>query len=441
MDSVLTVVYSNWYTSNNKDYPLTNGLPLELVCWLRNNEDQIVPVGNFDRIEQLESLFFCNRPESHYYFRNSNFYYHCKRQGIPFVSENDVTEGNYVYPIEIESNTIQYILHPTEQYNFISTLSDKLLTLLRNGTVRLLLVNMVDPSAESSVLNEVEEYFNQHGVYNVILLQGNIRNTDTNLKQLESVLAAFQTAEEMPRYPYTTSLGYVSDYVRTEDLTGDIRPKKFLSFNRFLDRSNRTGLAYVLLKHNLLDSGYFSFLCNSKDDYADRLARLDLPTDYADKIKELVPYQIDTEHLPLEELPRFFTVTNYKKDLYQNSYVHIVTETQFEETATPFFSEKTFRPILNLQPFIHLGNCLSLNTLRMMGFKTFSPFINEDYDSEPNPVKRFRLIEAEIARLGNMPIDQIHEWYYSIKDLLIHNQKTLESYRTYNPLWQLQNIS
>lgn len=441
MDSVLTAVYSNWYTSNGTDYPLPNGMSAELLHWVKT-VSQLTPQGPFDRLNDLETRFFYNDPSSHYYFRNSNFYFHCLRNNIPFVNEEEVTTGNYVYPVEIESNTIQFILNSTADYNFASTLSSKMLSLLKTGSVKLLLVNMVDPSLETSVIKEVETYFNNLGISKIILLQGNVRkDTSTDILQLESVLAAYQTAEEMPRYPYQTSLGYVSDYVRAEDLDNTVRSKKFLSFNRFLDRANRSGLAYLAVRYNLLEQGYFSFLCNSKDDYSDRLKRLDLPEEYAEQIRAIVPYQIDTHHLPQEDLSRFFTVTNYRKDLYINSYVHIVTETQFEENASPFFSEKTFRPILNLQPFIHLGNCLSLNTLRMMGFKTFSPFINEDYDSEQDPVKRFKLAAQEIVRLSNMPIEQIHEWYYSIKDILIHNQKILETHRTYNPLWQLQNTN
>lgn len=441
MDSVLTAVYSNWYTANGTDYPLPNGMSADLLHWVKNVA-QLNPQGPFDRLNDLETRFFYNDSNSHYYFRNSNFYFHCLRNNIPFVNEDDVTTGNYVYPIEIESNTIQFILNPPADYNFASTLSSRMLSLLQSGTVKLLLVNMVDPSLETSVIKEVETYFGNLGIGKIVLLQGNVRkDINTDILQLESVLAAYQTAEEMPRYPYQTSLGYISDYVRVQDLDNTVRSKKFLSFNRFLDRSNRSGLAYLAVRYNLLEQGYFSFLCNSKDDYADRLKRLDLPEEYAEQIRAIVPYQIDTHHLPQDDLSRFFTVTNYRKDLYINSYIHIVTETQFEENASPFFSEKTFRPILNLQPFIHLGNCGSLNTLRMMGFKTFAPFINEDYDSEQDPVKRFKLAADEILRLADMSIEQVHEWYYSIKDILIHNQKTLELYRTYNPLWQLQNIS
>jgi len=427
----LKVVYSNWYTFENKRYPFPNGFSNKSINSIPT--DKLVPTGEFDEILALEDLFFFNNPNSDYYFRNSNFYFHCKKQGIEFVSEDEIGTGTYVYPIEIECNTIQYALRD----QFLETLSNTLLEHLKSGKVKLLFVNMVDPGIEPAIVEQATKFFD--GI-DIIFLQGNIRY-DADATMLDGALSLYQTANEMDRYPYPTSLGYISDYVRESDLTDRVRPKKFISFNRFMNRCHRSGLAHLALKYNLLDQGYFSFLYNHKNDYKDMLEKLDLPIDNANRIASLVPYQIDTEHLPTNELHTFFTVTNYKKDLYQNSYIHVVTETQFEQNASPFFSEKTWRPILNLQPFIYLGNPLALNTLRTMGFKTFSPFINEDYDSELDPKKRFRLIEQEIAKLSVMSVDEIHQWYMSIKDVLIHNQKLLYSYKNYNPICQLQSIN
>jgi hypothetical protein len=431
MDSVLKVVYSKWYTFNNNRYPFANGTSDKFAEWAQTQD--LVPTGDFDRISALEDYYFFNNANSDYYFRNSNFYFHCKQQGMEFVSEDEIDSDIYVYPIEIECNTIHYVLRP----QFLETLSDTILGHLKSGKVKLLFVNMVDPSIEPSIIKETQEFFN--GI-DIVFLQGNVRY-DADATMLDSVLSLYQTANEMDRYPYPTALGYVSDYVRALDLVDVVRPKKFISFNRFMDRCHRTGLAYLALKYNLLDQGYFSFLYNNKQDYKDRLEQLDLPIDYAEQIESLIPCQIDTHHLINEELPTFFTVTNYRKDLYLNSYVHIVTETQFEQDASPFMSEKTWRPILNLQPFVYLGNPLALNTLRTMGFKTFSPFINEDYDNELDPKKRFALVEKEVAKLGKMSIDEIHQWYVSIKDVLIHNQNLLYSYKNYNPICQLQNIN
>lgn len=435
MDSVLKLVYSKWFTVGNNAYPYANGTSNEFVEWAKNHS--VSSVDTFGRIPQFEShYFFNNNDHPNFYFRNSNFYFHCKQQGIEFVSADQITNGRYYFPIEIECNSVSYVLTDT----FVDSIGSTILEYLRAGKISILLVNMVDPSIEDSTIKEVNEFFNNIGIFKISLLQGNtIHNVAPDIRMYDSILSLYQTANEMDRYPYPTALGYVSDYVRENDLTDAVRSKKFLCFNRFMDRCHRAGIAHLALKYNLLDQGYFSFLYNVKNDYRDMLEKLDLPTDLADKIKSLVPYQLDTEHLPHEELPKFFTVTNYRQDLYLNSYIHIVTETQFEQDASPFMSEKTWRPILNLQPFIYLGNHLALNTLIKLGFKTFSPFIDESYDLEPDPKKRFSMIEQEIKKFAEMPIEKIHEWYHSIKDTLLHNQNLLYSYKNYNPIEKLLN--
>jgi len=100
---------------------------------------------------------------------------------------------------------------------------------------------------------------------------------------------------------------------------------------------------------------------------------------------------------------------------------------------TPFISEKTYRPISNLQPFIMVGNYHSLRYLKEFGFKTFSPFIDESYDDETDYTIRMQKIYSEIEKLNNMPINEIHDWYYSITDILLHNQKHLMDLASMNP--------
>ena len=66
-----------------------------------------------------------------------------------------------------------------------------------------------------------------------------------------------------------------------------------------------------------------------------------------------------------------------------------------------------------------------------MGFKTFEPFIDESYDSEIDPKKRMLLLEKELIKLKNMPIEELHNWYYSIIDILLYNQKHIYSFENY----------
>lgn len=443
MDRVLKIVYSRWLDFSNNSLPFPNANTEEFYNWAQEEvkKNNLEPHGEFDRIDKIDEQYFYNNTQSTYYFRNSNFYFHCKKSNINFVKEEQIdNNGIYLYPIEIECNTLQFILNPSNKYDFANTLSKQLLSALQSGLCKILLINMVDPSIHDSESIKLIEYLESLGINEVWLLQGNIRNTKhKKIKFFDSIISLYQTANEMEKYPYQTSLGYISDFVR--EIKDKKRDKKFLSFNRFMHRPHRTGLAHLAIEHNLLENGYFSFLYCPDNNYRDLLFLLKLPAHNADKIKSMVPYQLDTHHLIADELPRFHSVTNFLLSLYENSYIHIITETDFEHVDTPFFSEKTWRPILNLQPFLYMGNPNSLAKLRELGFKTFEPFIDESYDLILDDAERFAAISTEIIKLNKLSIDEIHQWVMFIKDTLVYNQKLLYSYKTYNPLCNLLNLN
>ena len=66
-----------------------------------------------------------------------------------------------------------------------------------------------------------------------------------------------------------------------------------------------------------------------------------------------------------------------------------------------------------------------------MGYKTFSPFINETYD-ELSTWERFDAIITEVKRISNMSFEEKLSWYKGMKDILEHNYNTLRnnSYET-----------
>ena len=198
-------------------------------------------------------------------------------------------------------------------------------------------------------------------------------------------------------------------------------------------------IAYLALKYKLLENNIFSFInpngLTANGIYQRLKFYIDDHTNLekiASTIYELIPYEIDTQHLSVDE-KRGFGNENSKKELYLSTYLHLTSETKFDTGDYPFLSEKTYRPLMNLQPFIYIGNHHSLKKLHKMGFKTFHPYINENYDLEEDPKKRMSMIEKEIAIFNNKSIDEIHNWYYSITDILLHNQNQLQSIKNINP--------
>jgi hypothetical protein len=83
---------------------------------------------------------------------------------------------------------------------------------------------------------------------------------------------------------------------------------------------------------------------------------------------------------------------------YYDSWFSVITES--EMTDRPIrITEKPFAALVNFQPLVVFGNPGSLALIRELGFQTFDGFIDEAYDTEPNPARRFELAYAQVARL------------------------------------------
>ena len=87
-----------------------------------------------------------------------------------------------------------------------------------------------------------------------------------------------------------------------------------------------------------------------------------------------------------------------------------------------FLSEKIFKPIVNLHPFIVFASRFTLRELKKLGFKTFHPFINEEYDKIDNDELRFLKLLDELDKFRKRTPEELKEWWKSILPILKHNQ-------------------
>jgi len=107
------------------------------------------------------------------------------------------------------------------------------------------------------------------------------------------------------------------------------------------------------------------------------------------------------------------------KDLV-DAFWHVVTETVY------FFpklhlTEKVFKPIIAQRPFILVAAPGNLAYLRSYGFKTFSHWIDESYDHEPDHYVRIEKITQEIARLCAMSQEQLQQMHQEMQEMLEFN--------------------
>ena len=79
------------------------------------------------------------------------------------------------------------------------------------------------------------------------------------------------------------------------------------------------------------------------------------------------------------------------QELYRATHFAVVLETSIDSAGRGhnngyngrvlYVTEKPLKPMLNLRPFVLLGSAGGLATLRSLGFHTFEPLINEQYDA------------------------------------------------------------
>lgn len=114
------------------------------------------------------------------------------------------------------------------------------------------------------------------------------------------------------------------------------------------------------------------------------------------------------------------TVNQDLLNAHLDSYFEIVVETNYLESSL-FLSEKTFKAIAWMQPFIICGNKGSVAALREFGYDVFDDIINHDYDLIDNHQHRLDATFSEIDRLCNISDDDWLSILNTIKPRLKSN--------------------
>jgi len=239
-----------------------------------------------------------------------------------------------------------------------------------------------------------------------------------------------------------------NDQVKSNTLAIREYDKKFICLNG-LWRTHRSALMSLMISSGLLEYGYVSY--NSSDhahptgeDNYNFLCEfgknndkfLKIINDNKNAIIETNKLTADT--IKKQERNSTYKMNNSLVEMTENSYFTVVTETNCcNETHSWFnswggytgvgriLSEKTFKPIALQHPFIVVGVPRSLELLRDLGYKTFSPWINESYDTETDDIKRFMLINNEIKRLCMLKEKALEDFLINAKEICEYNYKVL----------------
>lgn len=112
--------------------------------------------------------------------------------------------------------------------------------------------------------------------------------------------------------------------------------------------------------------------------------------------------------------------------IYASSKISIVIETLFPYKEEDFHAtEKIYKAIAYNKPFIIFGSHLFLKNLRSMGYRTFSPYIDETYDTIENPIDRVNAIIAEMTRINNLSDDALESLVHNCNSVVRWNSNRL----------------
>tara|TARA_B100000941_G_C28501038_1_gene554241 strand:+ start:1013 stop:2311 length:1299 start_codon:yes stop_codon:yes gene_type:complete len=358
----------------------------------------------------------------------------------------DLVQDRCVYPIE-PLGGIRNILY---ENNFIEHLNDDIKKLIKKNICHVLISS---PSEGNLKYGDIENLLQNIDNANLPQKQFTFAQGNYNLKKqfndfehdLNLIIMEHKLDTSKESFYYIHKGWWKkSDNPPTinyrKDINDDIRPYRYISYNKSL-RPDRVALLSLLLKEDLLKYGLISMgseNAGSAGTYQPWPTKFDFVSDkklkndvikWSKKLEKLRPMKIegdvDVEKIDVGENSNLNPCGYTFAKQYRKVYFQIVTEDVFEADSM-FFSQTTYRPLVQNLPFLMFGTNDMMNNLKeIQGFKTFDFMIDENYDSINNNDKRLLAVVEEVKRLCHMDIDKLHQLFISNLDKLEYNHEKM----------------
>ena len=159
------------------------------------------------------------------------------------------------------------------------------------------------------------------------------------------------------------------------------------------------------------------------------------------RIAQLENYGLENFKSWLSSLPLVVDHNNFEVNwAIHTPYAHIHHRTLFQivnetyqsnfNNTSMFYSEKTFRPMICMQPFIIYGQPGCNRYLEKLGYQTYEKYFDLSFDDEPNDTIRYKKILESLTnlctRLDSMTRQQQISWRFEHEEILLHNFKTMK---------------
>ena len=347
------------------------------------------------------------------------FFNYVLRNGYSYTINSEIKDGcKNIIMIEPIGTTYGVANIPKSDINHIKSL-------IKRSDTKLLIVSLADPSNNYS-FEICFNYLQKNGMIDSMIFGKEIKNIDNIIfidsniryKKIYTLNYFMEDAfySKNTFYNVKNSLGYVSKQISVDELDR-YRTKKFISFNRNTDKMHRLFLLNEYINGNYKDS-YFSFLMKISQ-YADEFDKNNIK-----EFNNYLPIELDTHDIV--DKGGFSVSNTFKKELFLDSCINIVTESSFVNNEL-FLSEKIIKPIVSYQPFIVFGPYGYLEELKKYGFKTFSEFWDESYDTIKSPKQRIVALINLVRKLNELSIEEMNKLYQKTKDICIYNRNLFYS--------------
>lgn len=363
---------------------------------------------------------------------------------------------NYFYPV-----ALHWWLHWSESENFWKskfTIPEDVILDLKNKKTKIIMYNLLEGWEEDVWLKYIEIIIDKYKFLTLddfVVICNNLVYT-----KLNNVSYLYQQSLKQ-------SNGYFNNYNSLcEEIIKNIRlkkerTKKFVCLNR---RPTPGRFALLTEISEDIDLGYFSFCYDTLVDNTARNFDIfseeykkQIHKNFIDNEKVVQGYMSDFKSIYpniynkfiVNEIwkyipkfvddnvdPRSNPTTDNSVFKFTDSYLHIITETFIHNTKNHLsFSEKTFKAIYYMQPFIIIGQKNSLMALEEYGYNTFSKWIDNSYDEIDNDELRIKSAINSAKKFYNQPTEILNEillemlpFLISNKDLLIKNTANNSNY-------------
>ena len=199
--------------------------------------------------------------------------------------------------------------------------------------------------------------------------------------------------------------------------------KVFICLNHLVEnkRNYRITLLSYLEQQNLFEYGYISCPLLTQDIIKKEL--IDPFSQISQQSKLHIAKNLSNSNLPimLDDIDFRTASASIPKQMHMSIWT-VVTETVFYDEKL-HLTEKIFKPIAIKRPFILVGSAGNLGYLKSYGFKTFSDFIDESYDDEPDPDIRIQKITKELQRLCNLSWEENLDMFRKMQTILDFNHE------------------